>query len=91
MHSGSKTGKRGWIVHTVLPCVLLGYVHVRMWVGNKVRIERGESILGGGVVVAVMYMSTAATEVTRLLCTGLLPTDRTTFNVVSIIFETIYT
>ena len=40
--------------------------------GNKVRIERGESILGGGVVVAVMYMSGAATEVTRLLCTGLL-------------------
>lgn len=55
------------------------------------RIERGESILGGGVVVAVMYMSGAATEVTRLLYTRLLPTDRTTFNGVSIIFETIYT
>ena len=29
---------RGWIVHPVSPCVLLGYVHVRMWVGNNVRI-----------------------------------------------------
>jgi len=37
-------GHRGWIVHTVLPCVLLGYVQVRMCVGNKVRKEPGESI-----------------------------------------------
>jgi hypothetical protein len=37
-------GHRGWIVHTVLPCVLLGYVQVRMCVGNNVRIGRGESI-----------------------------------------------
>ncbi len=38
-----------------------------------------------GVVAAVIYMSAAATKVTRLLCTGLLPTDRTTLNYVSII------
>ena len=55
------------------------------------RVERGKSILGGGVVVAVMYMNAAATEVTRLPCTGLLPTNRTTFKAVSIIFETTYT
>jgi len=39
-------GLRGWIGHAVSPCVLLGYVQVRLCWGNKVRIEWGESILG---------------------------------------------